>query len=129
LLRSLPLESERAFFSDPRNPWAAESCLRRVLESLLDIGRHILAKGYGIPVPTYKEIGVQLGATGAIPEAESALLTIMAGYRNRMVHFYYELDEIELYQICANQLADLEMIRNAFQRWTLDNPDKIDRPL
>jgi len=46
-----------------------------------------------------------------------------------MVHFYYELDESELYRICAEQLDDLKMIRGAFQRWTRENPAKIDRPL
>jgi hypothetical protein len=43
-IRRLPLESLEVFSSDKRNVWAAESCLRRALEALLDLGRHILAK-------------------------------------------------------------------------------------
>ena len=50
-IRALPLSDKEAFFSDRRDVWAAESCLRRALEALLDLGRHILAKGYGIPEP------------------------------------------------------------------------------
>lgn len=42
-IRSLPLEDHQAFFADTRNVWTAESCLRRGLEALLDLGRHILA--------------------------------------------------------------------------------------
>ena len=34
----------------------ADSCLRRSLEALFDIGRHILAKGYARGVTEYKEI-------------------------------------------------------------------------
>lgn len=46
-IRRLPLESLETFLEDPRNAAAAESYLRRALEGLLDLGRHILAKGFG----------------------------------------------------------------------------------
>ena len=45
-IRALPLESYEEFSSTPKNVWAAESCLRRALESIFDLGRHILAKGW-----------------------------------------------------------------------------------
>lgn len=45
-LRSLPLQTPAAFEADARNA-AAESSLRRALEALLDLGRHVLAKGFG----------------------------------------------------------------------------------
>ena len=46
-IESLPLESFESFVKEKRNVWAAESCLRRALEALMDLGRHILAKGFG----------------------------------------------------------------------------------
>jgi hypothetical protein len=46
-IHALPLDDAQAFFADRRNVWAAESCLRRALEALLDLGRYILAKGFG----------------------------------------------------------------------------------
>ncbi|MCS7220425.1 MAG: hypothetical protein RML36_01005 [Anaerolineae bacterium] len=52
-IRALPLDSREAFLADRRNIWAAESCLRRALEALLDIGRHILARGFGVGVTEY----------------------------------------------------------------------------
>ena len=55
-LKGLPLESYEVFCSDPRNVAAAESYLRRCLEALLDLGRHLLAKGFGQAVSEYKEI-------------------------------------------------------------------------
>lgn len=39
-IRSLPLSDQQVFFSDGRNVWTAESCLRRALEALFDLGRH-----------------------------------------------------------------------------------------
>ena len=43
-IRALPLADRQAFFADRRNLWAAESCLRRALEALFDLGRHILER-------------------------------------------------------------------------------------
>jgi len=60
-INSLPLNSYEEFSSDSRNIWAAESCLRRALEALLDLGRHILAKGFGKGVTEYKQIARELG--------------------------------------------------------------------
>jgi uncharacterized protein YutE (UPF0331/DUF86 family) len=55
-IRDLPLDDRRAFFDDPRNLYTVESCLRRALEALFDLGRHILAKGFGTGASEYKEI-------------------------------------------------------------------------
>ena len=55
-VRAFPLDDRDAFFADPCNVLAAESCLRRGLEILLDLGRHILAKGFAVGVTEYKEI-------------------------------------------------------------------------
>ncbi len=42
-IRSLPLESLRSFTADPRMVAAGDSYLRRALEALLDLCRHVLA--------------------------------------------------------------------------------------
>ena len=44
-IQDLPLADRDVFFADNRNVWTTDSCLRRALEALLDLGRHILAKG------------------------------------------------------------------------------------
>ncbi len=44
-IKELPLKSYQDFLGDKRNVAAAESYLRRSSEALLDLGRHILAKG------------------------------------------------------------------------------------
>ena len=125
-LRMLPLADRTAFFADRRNIWAAESCLRRSLEALLDIGRHILAKGFGAGVSEYKEIASRLTQHGVLSEQDAALLHMMAGYRNSMVHFYHEISPEELYNICATQLDDIENIQAAYRQWSLAHPDKVD---
>lgn len=88
---SLPRDSLASFTADPRTPAAAESYLRRGLEALLDLGRHILAKGFGRAVTEYRDVARQLEKAGLLDSPEAALLARMAGYRNRLVHFYHEV--------------------------------------
>ena len=47
-IRTLSLSSYDDFSADTRNGAAAESYLRRALEALFDLGRHILAKGFAM---------------------------------------------------------------------------------
>lgn len=128
-IRALPLDDRQAFFSDRRNVWAAESCLRRALEALLDLGRHILAKGFGIGVSEYKEISARLEEKGVISPQEARLLRTLAGYRNRLVHFYHEVTPEELYELCAHRLRDLEQIAGALKQWLRDHRDYLDGTL
>jgi len=128
-IRALPLQDPNAFLADRRNIWAAESCLRRSLEALFDIGRHILAKGYGLGISEYKEIATKLQERGIFSEKETALMQVLAGYRNRLVHFYHEVSSEELYEVCAHRLGDLEVITDAYRRWLKEHPDKIDSRL
>lgn len=54
--------SREGFLSDKRNPAASESFLRHAIESIFDIGRHILAKLKSKKILEYKEIAELLGA-------------------------------------------------------------------
>jgi len=125
-IRSLPLSDRKAFFADRRNAWTAESCLRRSLEAIFDVGRHILAKGFGVGVSEYKEIAVRLSEKRILSEDDAALMGILAGYRNRMVHFYHEVSFDELYKICAEDLGDVERIGNSLRDWIKDHPERVE---
>lgn len=121
-IRSLPVGDREAFLGDRRNLWAAESCLRRCLEALLDVGRHVLAKGFGVGVTEYKEIAVRLAEVGVLGD-EADVLRTLAGYRNRLVHFYHEVTPVELFEICSQQLGDVERVASALGAWLAAHPD------
>ena len=72
-LRSLPLQSYEEFTKSP-NIAAAESYLRRALEALLDLGRHILAKRFGKAVAEYKVIAAELETFGVLSSDSSKLI-------------------------------------------------------
>ena len=104
--------TEKEFLSDRKNPPFVESYLRKALEAVFDIGRHILAKSYGFKEIEYKTIAKELGKRKVISEELSEVLIKMAGYRNRMVHFYREVTSEELHQIILNNMEDF----NRFNR-------------
>ena len=80
-------------------------------------------------VTEYKQIASGLEKAGVLSHRQARLLAILAGYRNRMVHFYHEVTSEELYEICRGELGDLLKIRNAFLKWIKNNPDQIDEAL
>ena len=128
-VKALPLDSYDDFAVDPRNIASAESYLRRGIEALLDLGRHILAKGFAVAVTEYKEIGENLTKEGILSHEHGLLLRQIAGYRNRMVHFYHEVSHEELYRLSTQNLKDIEDLLDELIRWLRDHPDKMDQQI
>lgn len=106
-LKKLSSLDEGGFLADD-NPAIAESYLRRSLEAIFDIGRHVIAKRAGKGTVEYKEIAVALGNMGVVSAELSERLRLMAGYRNRLVHFYHEVTDIELLAITQENFSDIE---------------------
>ncbi len=126
-IQALPISTYDEFVSDKRNVASAESFLRRGIEALLDLGRHILVKGFAVAVAEYKEIGSRLHEEGVLSEEQAALFRLIAGYRNRMVHFYHEVSERELYHLSTRNLGDIELLLDALVGWLHANPETLDR--
>ena len=88
-------------------PAIAESYLRRSLEAMFDIGRHITAKTAGKGIIEYKEIANTLGDMKIITKGLAERLRLMVGYRNRLIHFYHEVADKELFLILKNNLSGI----------------------
>ena len=128
-IRALPLGSKPIFMQDSGNIWASESCLRRALEALFDMGRHIAAKGFGEPVTEYKEIAATLKRHDVISTDELTLRQKLAGYRNRLVHFYHDVSADELYEICVSHLGDIETVAGSLRSWLVSHSALLDETL
>lgn len=115
-LKKLSSYSEEDFLKDD-NPAIAESYLRRSLEAVFDIGRHIIAKTAGKGIIEYKDIARTLGDKGVISKDCSDRLILIAGYRNRLVHFYHGIENRELYIILKENLGDIESFVNDVKRF------------
>jgi uncharacterized protein YutE (UPF0331/DUF86 family) len=98
------------FRSNPDNFRIAFYDLRRALEAVMDIGSHVLSRIPGARATSYKEIALLLGRHKIVPiDFADNQLGKMAGYRNRMVHFYAEISEKKLYEIIQNDRGDFEV--------------------
>ena len=98
------------FHSNPDSFRIAFYDLRRALEAAMDIGAHILSRIPGARATSYKDIAKLLGKHRIVPiDFADNQLGKMAGYRNRMAHFYAEISEKELYEIIQNDLEDFNV--------------------
>ena len=95
----------------------AESYLRRALEAVFDIGRHILSKTSGFKEIKYRAIARELGRRDVVSGPLSESLVKMAGYRNRMEHSYREGSPPELYGVVSEDLGDIERFIQEINRF------------
>lgn len=128
-IRLLPLDDRDAFFADRRNVWTADSCLRRALEAELDLGRHIVARSFGIGVTEYEDIARQLADQCVLSHEDAELMSVLAGYRNRLVHYHHEVSDDEMYEICTEHLVDVERVADAMRNWLSAHPERLDDTL
>jgi len=105
-LRTLSQLSVAEFTSDFKNFDSAKYNLQVTIEAMIDIGNHIISrKGLGAP-KTYRDTFEALHKGNIIPREDLATYKLMVRFRNRIVHFYDEIDDREVYKILQNNLGD-----------------------
>lgn len=117
-LRRHAESGKEQFVEDKDKVAAVESYLRRSLEAVFDVGRHILAKNGGTDLAAeYKGIAKGLGEKKIISRETADTLVEMAGYRNRLVHLYLLIQNDELYDILQTDLGDIERFVNEINQF------------
>lgn len=53
----------------------------------------------------------------------------MAGYRNRLLHFYDVVSSRELYTILSQHRGDILRIAQKLEDWVAEHPERIDDSL
>ena len=87
----------------------AENRLRRGLEALFDLGRHLAVKsGAGVP-SDYRSVIEKLENAKILPAQFARQITGTAGYRNRLIHDYNKVTPEEIHEILQTRLPDLTM--------------------
>ncbi len=99
--------------------------LRQALEGVFHIGEHILSRMNGGRATEYKEIAKLLGERGIVERKfADTRLKAMAGYRNRLTHFYADIKPEEIYAILNNNLGDFGTFLTAVKD-VLEHPEKF----
>ena len=103
----------------------AKARLHEALEGVFHIGAHILSRIEGGRSTEYKDIAKKLGEFKVVDKKfADGVLTFMAGYRNRLVHFYAEIKPEELHEILQNNLGDFDVFLSAVKN-VLEHPEKF----
>lgn len=110
-LKKLTLED---FLSDPHKIGSAKYSFIVVIEGMIDLCNHIIAKnGYRTP-EDYADTFRVLYEKGAFDEAFMNTLIQIARFRNRLVHIYWEVDDREIYNILQSNLQDIRAFLKKF---------------
>lgn len=111
-------------FATEDNFVKAQFYLRQALEGVFHIGSHILSRIPGGRATEYKEIAVKLGECGIVDRAfAEGELKRIAGYRNRLTHFYAEITPPELHEILRHHLEGVERFLHA-ARLVVEHPER-----
>jgi uncharacterized protein YutE (UPF0331/DUF86 family) len=107
-LRSFAQIAEGEFLRNIERQYAVLHALQLAIEASIEIATHICAAdGLGIPA-TYAEAFDALERASVIDSSLAADLRAMARFRNRIVHFYWDVDLAEVYRILRDRLTDFD---------------------
>lgn len=104
-LEAIALEE---YLADKQTKALSEHYLRIALEATLDLGRHVIVStGLGSP-QEYRDVGKILGERGILPAELGRELAAMPGMQNVLVHLYWDVDYVLLYEIVRERLGTFE---------------------
>ncbi len=103
----------------------AQFHLHRALEGVFHIAAHLLARIPGGQASGYKEMAKKCGEYGIVPKDFAAsTLEKMAGYRNRLVHFYAEISLEEMHDLISKHRGDFNIFLKGVKN-VLEHPEKF----
>ena len=87
------------------------------IQSAIDIASHLISQNDLKRPATYRETFDFLGQAGIISEELAGELSDLAGFRNVLVHIYWDLDLDVIYSILQNDLKTLRSFRDEIKEF------------
>ncbi len=107
-LKSLREIAPEQFFNDFRNIESSKHLLQVSIECMIDICEHIVAKKrLGTPDSAAECIRIVFNS-GFFPKENADTYIIMTKLRNRIVHLYHDMNDMEIYTIIKERLGDFD---------------------
>ena len=117
ILRTLKRYSYEEFIADPEHYGSVERFLQLALETIADIGNHIISDLELGVVNWHRDIPAILREKGHItPQMEENWIRTI-GFRNILVHDYLDIDRRAVYDVLQNNLDDFEKIKTSFGKF------------
>lgn len=103
------------FFSDRDTRNMVFHAMMVGIQSAIDIATDLIAEEHLRRPASYRETFEILGENGILPEPLTRDLSALAGFRNVLVHIYWDLDLEQVYAILQQDLAVLTAFLDAIQ--------------
>ncbi len=114
ILNKLRRYSFDEFISDPEHYGSVERFLQLSLETIADIGNHIISDLELGEVSWHRDIPSILQKNGHISQQMEEKWIRMIGFRNILVHDYLDIDRRAVYDVLQNNLEDFEELKKSF---------------
>jgi uncharacterized protein YutE (UPF0331/DUF86 family) len=116
-LRDMGAISEAAFLANRERQYAVLHALQLAIEASVEIATHICAAdALGMP-SSYAEAFDLIEKAGVVERALADDLRAMARFRNRIVHFYGEMDLQRVFNLLQGHLGDFDRYLVAIERY------------
>lgn len=109
--------SKEDFAKNPDNFLKAERLLEIIVQSMIDIGTHIIASKSLKKAEDYHEVFDILVDAGVFPEEFSESLHNLVGLRNLLTHEYLKIDHSRLYENLIKNKKDFGLFCNYIVRF------------
>jgi len=105
------------FICDPEHYGSAERFLQLGIETITDMGNHVIAElALGV-VNSYGDIPVILSKKRYVDASLKEKWIRMIGFRNILVHEYTDIDRGIVHEVLQHGLADLEALKEVFAQF------------
>lgn len=105
------------FICDPEHYGSAERFLQLGIETITDMGNHVIAElALGV-VNSYGDIPAIMSEQGYIDASLKEKWIRMIGFRNILVHEYTDIDRRIVYEVLQHGLADLKALKEVFAQF------------
>jgi uncharacterized protein YutE (UPF0331/DUF86 family) len=117
ILNELRQIDREAFITQPQLYGSAERFLHLAIETVLDMGNHLIAdENLGI-INHYSDIPSILVKRDYIQAELAERWILMIGFRNILVHDYLDIDRTIVYEVLQNNLKDFEVLKQLFAQF------------
>lgn len=117
ILYSLQRYSFDDFVENPEHYGSAERFLHLAIETITDLGNHVIADdGLGV-VNWHSDIPIILAEKGYIGSELKERWIRMIGFRNVLVHEYIDIDRRTVFEVLHRHLGDIEAVKHVFAKY------------
>ena len=117
ILHGFQQYSFQEFSGNPERYGSTERFLHLAIETLIDLGNHVIAELELGVVNWYSDIPTILASEGYLDAELQERWLRMIGFRNVLVHEYLEIDRTIVYDVLQNRLGDIEALRRVFAQF------------